>query len=151
MRKISEIKIGENKVIVRELTVAQVESCFDQQENVKETSALDWLFADEYMPENILEMIIDRPVAEVMPEDMAPSELEPLYKEALRINPFLGKALARMRKISEQMMSMDLQKLLYGSGAAPYTSSTEDSMESGTTDSPSSSTQSTSSPEKNNG
>lgn len=103
MRKLSEIMIGTKKVIVRELTVAQVEKQFAEIAIQTEPTTLDWLFSEEYLPEVVLEEIICAPVSTVLTDDMAPSELEPLYKEALKINPFLAGALKQMRRIATLM------------------------------------------------
>ncbi len=125
MRKLSEIMIGTKKVIVRELTVAQVEKQFAEMVAQEEPTTLDWLFGEEYRPEVVLEEIICTPVSTVFTESMAPSELEPLYKEALRINPFLAGALKQMRRIATLMEGLELpakeQEIPGGSDQPPFT------------------------------
>lgn len=108
MRKLSEINIAGKTVIVRELTVTQVEKQFGNLAEQSEPTTLDWLFADDYMPEALLDEIIDQPVAGLLTDEVSPSELEPLYKEAQRINPFLAKALKQMRRIATLMEGLQM-------------------------------------------
>lgn len=118
MRKISEIKVGDQKVVVRELTVAQVERQFKGLGGQQEPTTLDWLFAEDYMPEAMLGEIIGEPVTGLLTEDVAPSELEPLYREALKLNPFLAGALKQMRRIATLMEGLQIPD---GSGPPPST------------------------------
>jgi len=109
MQKISEIKVCGKKVVVRELTVTQVARQFDGIEGQDVPTTLDWMFAEDYMPQNVLEEIISTKVETLVDDDTAPSDLEPLYKEALRINPFLEKALKQMRRIGTLMEGLEIE------------------------------------------
>ncbi|SDP69739.1 hypothetical protein [Desulforhopalus singaporensis] len=109
MRKISEITIEGVKVKVVELTVADIDAMLPELEKQEEPTALDWMFADEYMTQSLLQKIIDVPVDDFLGKGLAPSELEPLYKEAAKQNPFLVKALSQMRKIADLMAANGLE------------------------------------------
>lgn len=119
MRKLSEIKIGDKVVVVRELTVAQVERQFSEIKTQEEPTTLDWMFSSTYMPEAVLAEIIGEPVALLITEETTPTDLEPLYKEALKINPFLEKALEQMRQIATMVEEMDLLKKQSGFAKLP--------------------------------
>lgn len=118
MRKLSEIKIGGKTVVVRELTVFQVEQQLAAMAGQEQPTTLDWLFAQDYMPQAVLEKITEVEMQTLLTEETTPSDLEPLYKEALKINPFLAGALSQMRRIAALMEG---HRILNGLGQPPST------------------------------
>lgn len=118
MRKISEIKIGAKTVVVRELTVFQVEQQLAAMAGQDQPTTLDWMFAQDYMPQSVLEKITEVEMQSLLTEETVPSDLEPLYKEALKINHFLAGALNQMRKIATLMEGLTIPA---GSGLPPST------------------------------
>lgn len=124
-RKISEITVAGQKVIVRELTVTQVDSLISSIKEQAEPTTLDWMFAEDYLPESVMIQIIDQPLDELLAGgDIAPSELEPIYLEAMKLNPFLVKAVRQMRKIGsllESLARQGLDPMFPGSGRPPST------------------------------
>jgi len=112
MRGIAEIKIEGHTFTVRELTYPQI---IQQLQAIKEEegepSGLDWLFGKKYMPQATIEAILEENLDAFMQEhDLAPSQIEPLYKKAVEINPFLAGALQEMREIAE-LMRMSLPSM----------------------------------------
>lgn len=118
MRKLSEIKIGDKTVTVRELTVAQVEQQFESMAKQQTPTTLDWLFAETYMPQSVLEKITGVDTASLLTEDTVPSDLKPLYEEAIKNNSFLAIALSQMRMIASLMEG---PRILTGSEQPPST------------------------------
>ncbi|MCB2218055.1 MAG: hypothetical protein KQH59_18490 [Desulfobulbaceae bacterium] len=121
MKKLAEVTVGGVRVVVSELDVAQVERMITMIRNQAEPTTLDWLFADTFMPERVLQEIIGRPVQEVLQVgELAPSELEPLYEKALAVNPFLAKALAKMSELAEleRSLARGLMEEITGGGLA---------------------------------
>ena len=107
-KRLGEIIIKGKRVFVRELEVAEVDALLIELDTQHTPTTLDWLFADDYMPESALEKIIGQPVKEVLAPGIAPSELEPLYKKAVEVNPFFAKALEKMRGIADLMRTLGL-------------------------------------------
>ena len=107
MRNISEITVCGKSVVVRELTVAQVEKQLSAMSVQEEPTTMDWMFAEDYMPQSTLEEIVSMPLSALMAEETLPSDIEPLYKEALKQNPFLAKALQQSRRIANLLEGME--------------------------------------------
>lgn len=129
MRQLKEKTIGERKVILKELTVPEADRVFAIIEKGYTPRTMDWLFGDK-LPAFVMDMIMDVSLDELLKDDLAPSELEPLYDAALEVNSFLSKSLAAMNMMGQAMMA--------GLPELPSTSLTEDTTESGNTDSASS-------------
>lgn len=112
MRGIAEITLADHTFTVRELTYPQiVQQIKTIKEEEGEPGELDWLFGKKYMPQATIEAIIGEDLDAIMKEkDLAPSQIEPLYKKAVEINPFLAGALQEMRQIAE-MIRMSLPSM----------------------------------------
>ena len=106
MRNIGEIFFNGHTVIIRELTVKQVAEQIEGIDSQIAPTTLDWMFADTYMPQAALEKIIDEKIENLIDDNTAPSDLEEIYKEAARYNPFLTTALSRMREIADLMRGL---------------------------------------------
>lgn len=128
MRGLSECKIAGKTFTVRELTYPQVlQQIKGIKDREEEPTGLDWLFGKSYMPLETLTAIVGEDVEAFMVEQqLAPSEIVPLYKEAVEVNPFLAGALAQMREIAAMMrlnmmsLTTNLSQLF---GASPASSS----------------------------
>lgn len=113
MRGLSEVTIAGHKFVVRELTYPQILDLLKEiEEATGEQSGIDRLYGSTYMPESVIAKIIDDDLGKVMLEnDLAPSEVEPLFKKAVEVNHFLAKALKEWQEMSRLMMRSDLLSL----------------------------------------
>lgn len=113
MRGLAETTIAGRKFVVRELTYPQILDLLKGiEEEVGEQSGVDRLYSSTYMPQSVIDKIIDADLEAFMVEnDLAPSEVEPLFKKAVEVNPFLARALKEWMEMSRWMMRSNLLQM----------------------------------------
>lgn len=112
MKKIEKIKIGAVEVVLVELSVEECDAIFEGVEAGHEPTTLDWMFAKKYLPQWVMEQIMDTPMAEILsqgPVTLHPSELEAVYQAAVEVNPFLSVALTEMRRAGDVLALLEAQ------------------------------------------
>lgn len=92
--KLVNCTIGLHKLVARELTAHQVHDVYERIEKGYTVTDLDLLFADEVMPEFVVNMSLDTDLGRIFAnEDLAPSVIHEAYVRVKEANPFLARSL----------------------------------------------------------
>lgn len=140
-RKSEEVKLEDNlRITVKELTGLQVDKVFETLDDGYKLSHQDRLMAGKKFPEFVLDMVT-APIKLselIKKKDLAPSEYEPVYDAAIRVNDFLSQALqdyqmemVRLQELEDALSTMDGSKNILSSLSGLVTSE-QKSMDSPT-------------------
>ncbi len=119
MRGIGECTIAGKSFVLRELTAPQIIEELHRLDDPGEPHELDWLLAEKYMPVAAINKIAGEDVGAFWAgSDLAVSEIEPLFKKAVEVNPFLAGGLRKKIETVEALalsrsdaMLKDLSKI----------------------------------------
>jgi hypothetical protein len=106
MRQIKSVTIGEEELVVRELTVAEIRGLLDRAET---GGADDGLFVinllfPKRLPAEALAISLGMTGAEMAAKNWAPSALERVIEAAESVNPTFASLLARLADVGREAL-----------------------------------------------
>lgn len=108
MLKTASVTFGGKKVVLHELDVTQTMDLVSRTRSLEQPSDLDLGNAYEFLPEFVMDEILGQPLAGLIEPGVTHEELDNLYRAALKLNPFLARAMktmAEMVRASSLLMS----------------------------------------------
>ena len=103
MRKTKEVQIGERKITVNELTVAQVDALFNGFTAERPVHKAELLMDSAVPIEAVL--LATGLTSEQLAEEIYPSELAEIWQAVEEVNGFLSNLLGRMAQAGEKILA----------------------------------------------
>ena len=103
MRKTREVQVGDRKITVNELTVAQVDALFSGFDAERPAHKAE-LLMESALPIEAVQMATGM-TAEQLSGDICPSELAEIWQAVAEVNDFLSRLLGRMAQAGKEILA----------------------------------------------
>ena len=103
MRKTREVQVGDRKITINELTVAQVDALFSGFDAERPAHTAE-LLMESTLPIEAVQMATGM-TAEQLSGDICPSELAEIWQAVAEVNDFLSRLLDRMAQAGKEILA----------------------------------------------